>query len=264
MVRGSQRNGLTGTALIRLLARLSDADAPESKQAFAERLSQWLGWTDAISLSAALNGGPATGRPGARASVSAEEAEVQRVRAALARAVADDGAANTDQKRMNLHAATDVAPMTNTADFSPHRRRYLAQQQAMEAGIGPLRERLRARLAGRSAAMAQLAAVDAVMEQVLGAREYQLLSTVPALLEKHFKRLYQAEQADQAAQASAVVPDDATDNAPDVAQAPFEPSAAPPGAWLDTFRQDMRSVLLAELDLRMQPVEGLLEALRMP
>jgi hypothetical protein len=35
-----------------------------------------------------------------------------------------------------------------------------------------------------------------------------------------------------------------------------------PGAWLDAFRKDMRSVLLAELDIRFQPVEGLLSALR--
>lgn len=35
-----------------------------------------------------------------------------------------------------------------------------------------------------------------------------------------------------------------------------------PGPWLDTFREDMRSVLLAELDLRLQPIEGLLCALR--
>ena len=41
--------------------------------------------------------------------------------------------------------------------------------------------------------MARLAAVDAVMEQVLGAHEHRLLSTVPALLEKHFERLRQAE-----------------------------------------------------------------------
>ena len=35
-----------------------------------------------------------------------------------------------------------------------------------------------------------------------------------------------------------------------------------PGPWLDTFREDMRSVLQAELDLRLQPIEGLLCALR--
>ena len=32
--------------------------------------------------------------------------------------------------------------------------------------------------------------------------------------------------------------------------------------WLTTFRKDMRSVLLAELDIRLQPIEGLLAALR--
>jgi len=32
--------------------------------------------------------------------------------------------------------------------------------------------------------------------------------------------------------------------------------------WLDVFRKDMQSVLLAELDVRFQPVEGLLAALR--
>jgi len=35
-----------------------------------------------------------------------------------------------------------------------------------------------------------------------------------------------------------------------------------PGPWLDTFREDMRGVLLAELDLRLQPIVGLLSALR--
>ena len=38
--------------------------------------------------------------------------------------------------------------------------------------------------------------------------------------------------------------------------------ASAPDSWLDTFRKDMQSVLLAELDLRFQPVGGLLAALR--
>uniref|UniRef100_UPI001F4A9EDD DUF3348 family protein n=1 Tax=Burkholderia stabilis TaxID=95485 RepID=UPI001F4A9EDD len=42
------------------------------------------------------------------------------------------------------------------------------------------------------------------------------------------------------------------------------PSAAAivPGAWLDTFRDEMQSILLAELEVRFQTVEGLLAALR--
>ena len=88
--------------------------------------------------------------------------------------------------------------------------------------------------------MAQLAAVDAVMEQALGAQEHNLLSAVPGLLEKHFVRLRQAHQA-----------------------LPDEPEGgALPVAWQDVFCKDMQAVLLAELELRFEPVEGLLEALR--
>lgn len=40
------------------------------------------------------------------------------------------------------------------------------------------------------------------------------------------------------------------------------PRHAVPDGWLDVFRKDMQSVLLAELDVRFHPIEGLLAALR--
>ena len=45
------------------------------------------------------------------------------------------------------------------------------------------------------------------------------------------------------------------------AEAAGEVAGIRTGAWLDVFRKDIQSVLLAELDLRFQPVEGLLAAL---
>jgi len=224
MAQVSQRTVFNGSALVRLLSRLADTGVREPTQATADRLSQWFGWTDAISLSAALDGVPAAVSSCLRASsASAEERECARAKSALAHAIAEDG------------------PASATADFAPLRRRYLALQQAMEAGIGPLRGRLRAALAAKSPSLARLAAVDVVMEQVLAAREHSLLAGVPALLEKHFNRLSR----------------DGAATAP-------EPSGEPqPAEWLHVFRKDMKSVLLAELDLRFQPIEGLLEALRM-
>ena len=214
------RTGFDGAALVRLLSRLTGAGVREPRQVTADGLSQWFGWTDAISLSAALNGNPAAPASNARgtpaASPTAEETECRRVRAALTTAIAEDS--------IFVAAPTGDA----TPDFAPFRQRYLARQQAMDAGIAPLRGRLRARLAAQSPDMARLAAVDVVMEQVLGAQERSLLAGVPALLDKHFRQLRQAA----------------------------------PDAWLDVFRRDARDVLLAELDLRFQPVEGLLEALR--
>src|SRR5690606_3108278 len=52
------------------------------------------------------------------------------------------------------------------------RKRYLGQQRAMQAVTGRLRGRLRDRLAARSADMARLAEVDAVMELVLSPKEH--------------------------------------------------------------------------------------------
>lgn len=242
MAQVSGRTGFNGSALVRLLSRLSEVDVREPRQVTADRLSQWFGWTDAISLSAALNGNPAASPSGTRASSNAEENECNRVRAALASAIAQDSAflpAPASAPSAPLKPFTKASPPKDTAidtpvaptapiAFAPYRQRYVARQQAMDAAVGPLRGRLRARLAGTSSAMARLAGVDVVMEQVLGAQERSLLASVPTLLEKHFKRLR---------------------------------DAAPDG-WLDTFHQDARDVLLAELDLRFQPVDGLLEALR--
>lgn len=226
-----RRTSFNGSALIRLLSRLAEADVREPANPTADRLSQWFGWTDAISLSAALDGTPATAQTSIRAPRNTEESECNRVKSALANAIVED---NT------FGAGKDA-----TSDFAPYRRRYLARQQAMEAGVGSLRSRLRSAMAARSPAMARLASVDVVMAQVLEAREHSLLSAVPGLLERHFERLRKAGEAPAAEEAQ--TPD----------------TAAPlPDAWLDVFRKDAQDVLLAELDFRFQPVEGLLDALR--
>ena len=209
--------------LIRLLAGLTDIDIPESRHSFAERLSQWLGWTDAISLSSALNGSLASLPSGARGFPGGAEGECMRVRRTLATAIAEDGALAEDRRRADA-----------SAGFAPFRRRYIARQQAMETAIGPARQRLRTSLAARSPALARLAAVDAVMEQALGEQERRLLATVPGWLEKHFERLRQTH--------------------------PATPDEHP--EWLDRFCKDVQAVSLAELEIRLEPIEGLLEALR--
>jgi hypothetical protein len=220
---------------------MAEADVAEPTQPFAERVSRWLDWTDAISLAAALDGSPSKpdAPPGAAMSASLEEREFARVRSALVKAIAEDGGADADPGHLNRPATASGAPMDTKADFSGYRRRYVARQQAMEASIGPLRGRLRATLARTSAPLARLAAVDAAMERIVGVHERRLLSTVPRLLEKHFQRLSKADV-----------------NEPETS------GGVRPGGWLDVFGQDMQGVLLAELEIRLQPVEGLLEALR--
>lgn len=205
----SRRTGFTGSALIRLLARWTDLDPADGTGSFADRLSHWVGWTDAIALSSALEAAPVV-LPGRQAAGAVGAAEVERVRTAL---------------------AAPFEPADET-DFLPYRRRYHARQQAMDTRIGALRQRLRATLGAGSPRSARLAALDATLEQLLAGRERSLLASVPVLLEKRFEQLRRAE-----------------------------PDAAP-AAWRAAFAGDMHAVLRAELALRLQPVDGLLAALR--
>ena len=123
------------------------------------------------------------------------------------------------------------APADSEPDYAAFRQACLARQRAAQASVGRLRGALRDALAQASPEMARLAEVDAVMEAALAPREHALLAQVPELLGRRFERL-------RAGQA--------------------------PATWLDGFRRDMHSVLLAELDLRFQPVDALLAALRTP
>lgn len=301
MLQAPQRTGLSGPTLIRLLTRLTDADVQQSRQSLSDHLSQWLGWTDAIALSAALNTAPPVIAPGARMFSSAEERECVRVRTTLADAIASDTAA-TAAKRVSPGAAPARTPAKKLAaalaedefDYSSFRQRYLSLQHTMETSIGNLRSRLRGMVAARNGEWTRLAVVDAIMDRALLPKERALLGAIPKLLQTHFDRLRKAEEtalaqaaaeaqadAEAAALADATAEPDAGAVASDVeasggktpgvdtpaagaTQARTE-AAAPaitPGAWLDTFRVDMRAVLLAELDVRLQPVEGLLAALR--
>lgn len=230
MVPGSPRTRFTDPALIRLLAQLAQLDAGGAQPAFAERLSQWLHWTDATALSAALDDAPAVpATPWRVQDRDTIASELARVRSALVSGIAQDCALTPPPTRSPgpRGPAATPAPPDEPLDVATLRRRYSNRQQAMGAAIEPLRARLRATLAAASAELARLAALDAVMERVLGPRERALLGAVPVLLEKHFDHLRQAAAA----------------------------------GWLDTFGQRMQAVLLAELDVRLQPAEGLLAAL---
>ena len=136
-----------------------------------------------------------------------------------------------DRVRSSLGAAIDDdSDIRSEPDLAVFRRHYMERQQTMDSAISALRKRLRAALARRSPGHARLAAADAALEAALAPRERAALSALPGLLDEHWRR---ANAADDRA-----------------------------GALPATQRaKDLRSLLHAELELRLQPVQGLLEAL---
>lgn len=200
----------------------------------SDRLSQWLDWKHALALSTALDGGPSAEVVDDSSVQGASQEECAAIRAAQVEAIAADAAlAGTAPSRGRKSAVE--GDESEVIDYAIVRQRYLARQRSMQSVTGGLRGRLRDRLAAQSPQMARLAEVDAAMELALSPREQTLLSTVPAVLESHFDNLRRAAMADGSTTST---------------------------SWLGSFRKDMQSVLLAELDVRFQPVEGLLAALR--
>jgi hypothetical protein len=237
MAKAPPRAPVLGPAFIRLLARFTDADVSRPAPALSERLSQWFDWNRAITLSKALDGRLPAALEGPDFD-SSDAAECARLRATLLETI-HGGLPATPARRIN------AAETQAHGAYAPYRQHYLAVQRSMQITTGNLRGRLRDMLALQSTNKARLAEVDAVMEATLSPREHSLLSNVPALLGMHFSKLHDANRH------SAAPPDISEDAEP-----------APSGPWLAVFEQDMRTALLAELDVRFHPIEGLLAALR--
>jgi hypothetical protein len=104
---------------------------------------------------------------------------------------------------------------------------------------------MRGVLANASPALKQLAELDAAFDGILSERESKLLASLPSLLEKRFKQLLKAHQLAQVGNQAADTPD----------------LWMKPGGWLARFCGELQVVLVAELDVRLQPAQGLLEAL---
>ncbi|MDO9144660.1 DUF3348 family protein [Rhodoferax sp.] len=224
MTRALTRTSFHSAELVRVLAELSLLDTVEQGDAFAEKLGQWVSFTDAITLSAVHNAstsGP-SGMPEGVTSGQrlALDKAFERVQAGLVSSIG---------RLPKELSAPEVDTLNDPAfAYEPYRRHYQAQQREIELKLSPLRVHVREVLGQSSPRLRKLAALDAALDGILCEREGRLLQKLPSLLEKRFKHLRQGrEQATE---------------------------------WLADFCQELQTLLRAELDLRMQPVLGLIEA----
>lgn len=188
----------------------------------AERLGGWLNWADAIGLSQVL-AAPSPG--GVNPSAIAQARDW--AGAALARLQAELTAAFDDAllARESAEPAPAGVPLADL--LAPYRLHHAQQQRSMAARIATLRERLRPHLADSAGHLARLAQLDALIERATSGPERERLAALPALLTHRAERHH----------------------------------AADPRGWRARFWADLQRLLRAELDLRLQPVLGLIEAL---
>jgi len=243
MTRALTRTNFHSSRLIRTLADLAVLETAEPSTAFGEKLGLWIDFADAIALTR-LHNASAQAAPApvlAAVGLSVHD-EFAKTRASLERAIAKSGSPNTGRTRAELSMPKLDLPLEDTKVYTPFRRYHLAHQRDMENHVRSVRAKVRDGVAAASPKLRQLAALDAAFDGILCEREARLLSTIPSLMEKRFNQMRKAH-----------LQTPPSDNNPDLWMTPC--------AWLARFCSELQNVLLAELDLRLQPAVGLLEAL---
>lgn len=136
-------------------------------------------------------------------------------------------------------------PAGDVASHERYKVFYVQQQREIASRLDQLRAAIRAALAARSSRLARLAVLDATLDETLSAATQRLFSEVPGLLARRFQYLYQCHQQAVSGQQGEDLPQ----------------SWGQPGGWLEQFAREMQGSLLAELEVRLQPLVGLMEAL---
>lgn len=134
-------------------------------------------------------------------------------------------------------------PNSATA-YAPYRKQYLTVQGQLAIASQRLRMEMAQAVAGLSPSLAGLAGLDRGLGDAFYHRQHQLLGRIPELLEHHFGHLLTTHWQ--------TLPDglDVSHLAPWMA----------PGGWVALFCDQMQELLLAELELRLLPVLGMIEA----
>ena len=250
MTRVLPRTNFHSSKLIRCLADLDVVDAVDPGNAFAEKLGVWIHFADAINLSAVHSDSMARQvsiPPEAHgAAHAAARAEFDRIQALLINTIIKSCSPNSGKTHIKLPEPIFDLPMNLTSAYAPYRRFYEAHQREMELSIQPLRINTREAVAKASSRLRKLADLDAALERILRDRESKLLAKVPVLLKKRFERLFKEHQ-------QKLVDTQQADNPNGWMRA---------GGWLARFCNDMQMLLLAEVELRLQPAMGLIEAFK--
>jgi hypothetical protein len=279
MTRALPRASLYSASLVRFLTENALLTPARQAEDVGQKLGDWLDFRQAIALHGVLNPETTSDAQTAnlpahvqRMALIAPEAlarHVDKVRAQLVESITQGAPAGSGLARIDMPAPVLDEPVEIKTAFEPYRRFVAAHQRQMESRLRSLRAQLRLQLSQRASAGQQLAALDTAFENILAEREAALLAKTSKLLEKRFVQALKAHmqlQAQALPVALAAETADAADGlaeAPDASMddAPIDTPKADPSTWLMPLRQTLRLALLAELDTRLQPTLGLLEAL---
>ncbi len=233
---------LNSSRLVRLLFELSLTDSKASQQNFGERLGSLIDFSNSIILSAAH--GQLKGVDFEHYTPSAEKAkqEFLKVRATMVEAIIKSTTLGSENNRIILPTPSNKSPK-ELKEYDSYLRFYVSHQRHMAFKVEYLRLMMRDEVSGFSPKLTQLSVLDTALDNALVSHSRRFFSALPKLMEKRFIHLRDEYF---------------NDPQPDSEQADVWYVE---GGWLNQFLKELQSLLLAELEVRLQPVLGLLEAL---
>jgi hypothetical protein len=223
-----------------VLGELAVSDAEVSHQHFAQRLGQLIDLSDSVNISRVH------AQHGAKlftASTTSEEAitaEFLQVRNAIVASIIKSFEEGTGLRRIKLPRPGPEAPADAASGYEPYGRFYASHQREMDSKIQQLRKQVREAARGASAELAQLVVLDEALGDTLTVHSRKFFAAIPGLLARRYAHLLNEYTV-------------ACDN----------PQGSS-GSWpelLELFCQNMQSLLLAEVEARLLPTQGLIEAL---
>ena len=236
--------------IVKLLQEWNTSEAVPLGGDWLDQLSRWLGPADAITLSAShqLMRDTATARQSSddvARSVNLD-LELRNVRADLLKAIGPPQQAKSRDMRTGGTDKT-IEPMEGIQDYSGYRQRYAEFQRRVEWRVDPLRKHCRRVLSESCARLQKLADLDVTLEHIFAAREKAMFNKIPAILERRFVD----RKSEYLSTLTLVVTDD-PEQPPEVNRKSL--------AWVCKFEQDFHAIISAELDARLEPIAGMIEA----
>jgi hypothetical protein len=248
MTRVASRATLHDARLLHFLSQQGFVVDTSEPVEVGQKLSDWLDFRHAIALQGLLDQTELSAQhtaPAARIRINAQvlHTRFDEVRLALECSITKGIAPAPRLARIAPPDAQLLEPIDPKTAFEPYRRYLGAHQRQMESVIAHLRAQLRSMLAQGEPHWQQLGLLDAAMDTILQTREKRLLTKLSSHFEKRFN-----QQLKKHIKAS---------------QEAHENDSEQPNTdiWLPAMCQAMQAALLHELDIRLQPVQGLIEAL---
>ncbi|MBA6412158.1 DUF3348 family protein [Parahaliea sp. F7430] len=207
--------------LVSLLAEHTAAQGGVSHSQFARRLGDLIDLSNSVALSETLS------LLGKQEFIAVDDhsaggrEDFLRVRAAMISAVLRSLFPGSGATRIRWPKVTDG----EAPQAQAYRKFYAAHQGEMEARVRGLQERVRDTASGLSPELLKLASLDAAVGDSLLAHSRRLFASIPALVADRFEALES------------------------------------PAALDTTFRSEVQALLLAEIEARLLPVQGLIEAM---